>query len=504
MPISVLLLSVITSFLLFFCASETFAQYFSNSKWIWSNDIAPTHIAPPGPRAFRRYFYPKPEKTLLPCKIRIAAHDTYDLFVNGVHIGSGQRTLGSNSYSAVLRPGRNVFAIKATNGLSVPKPAGLLMDIQIPYTDGFTEGIFSDPTWRVSNSIPAGFENLAFDHSRWTPATVVTNYGSGPWDAQLSSSSGAILGGGVPKLSANPPSGNLPPTPEPAPIPKQEPKSQQPPSSAPIQVTPLPTPQPLPISNPDTKPVPKPVEKSETESNPKPVPLQTPAPKPETAKKPEPKPEQQKPVPTQKAAPKPEPTKKPEPKPEPKPVPAAPCPAKSSKALSITESPWIWTNEIKGGNAPIGARAFRKIITLPHGRAATAARVLLGVDDHFSFYVQGKLVGTGAVWSAIHNYAIDIRPAAKSEVVIAVNAANAEGGPAGLIAAIELKLEGCTGSVISITSDGTWKYSTNVPSGFEKPNFDDSKWASAKIEGKYGMAPWGRLAVPTAASRATV
>ncbi|PPQ98275.1 hypothetical protein CVT26_013519 [Gymnopilus dilepis] len=351
---------------LLFIVSKVFGHSpFDESKWIWANDLTQDGKAPPGSHSFRRTFDNSGVRSPVPCIILITCDDIYHLFLNGEHLGSGNQALQAQAYHASLQPGKNVFAVNATNLLHAPNPAGLLVDVQIPYDGNEIGRIVSDSIWRAHNEVRDGFEGLDYDDSFWPHAAVVSDYGSEPW-------------------------GN-------------------------IQVAPLDV--------------------------------------------------------------------------------ACGCPPKSNAALSLTNANWIWTNEIRGGNAPVGARAFRRELSLPRGLKATGVKILIGVDDHFTLYVQGHRVGSGEVWSAAHTFDVTLgKPT--SEVVIAVDAANAEGGPAGLVADIQLVIDGCEGSPVPVASDGSWKYSVTVPKSFESIDYDDSGWSLATVEGRYGMSPWAQLSMP--------
>jgi len=80
-----------------------------------------------------------------------------------------------------MSPTCNVFAVKATNDLTVPNPAGVLASIEITYSDGSIDHVVTDAKWRFSTSVPSGFEQVGFDDSRWLPAVVEGNYGVAPW-----------------------------------------------------------------------------------------------------------------------------------------------------------------------------------------------------------------------------------------------------------------------------------------------------------------------------------
>ena len=73
--------------------------------------------------------------------------------------------------------------MEATNEFDVPNSAGVLAAIEIIYTDGSTETIVSDSSWKAlgSTTIPAGFEGFNFDDSSWSAATVEAPFGNSPW-----------------------------------------------------------------------------------------------------------------------------------------------------------------------------------------------------------------------------------------------------------------------------------------------------------------------------------
>ncbi|KAG6818957.1 hypothetical protein H0H93_016875, partial [Arthromyces matolae] len=159
---------------------------------------------------------------------------------------------------------------------------------------------------------------------------------------------------------------------------------------------------------------------------------------------------------------------------------------------SLQNAQWIWTNELKGpgSSVPIGSRAFRRTVTLPNGRLAIQAKVLIATDNAFTLYINGLLVGSGESFTVANRYVVNFPPT--SRVVIAVYATNVPpGGPAGVFAAFDLVSCDCSYDDYFVT-DGQWKYSLGTPSGFINPDYDDSAWAWAVTEGGYGASPWGR------------
>lgn len=173
---------------------------------------------------------------------------------------------------------------------------------------------------------------------------------------------------------------------------------------------------------------------------------------------------------------------------------AVTLPLPTVPTFTFADALWIWTDEAESGTAPVGSRAFRGDLTFPAPTSSVA--ITIGADDEYTLYVQGNLIGSGTNFQFGQLYIVNIQPPT-SQISIAVNATNT-GGAAGVIAAINaFKVEdgGC-GAVMSASTDGTWVYSTSFPTDWQVPNFGDSKWPKAFVEGQYGVGPWGTIAVP--------
>ncbi|KAF8182035.1 lectin [Pholiota molesta] len=173
-------------------------------------------------------------------------------------------------------------------------------------------------------------------------------------------------------------------------------------------------------------------------------------------------------------------------------------PATSDPGPNLLAANWIWTNEVSAGVAPIGTRAFRKTVTLPAGQVADTITIDIAVDNAYTLYINGLVVGSGGDWTTAQRFQVNFVPS--NTVTIAVVGDNV-GGPAGLLAAgvITGCVCGC-GSDTTFITDSSWKFSTTVPAGFIAPGFDDSAWPAAIVEGANGVGPWGPIATPTSNS----
>ena len=172
----------------------------------------------------------------------------------------------------------------------------------------------------------------------------------------------------------------------------------------------------------------------------------------------------------------------------------------SASTLSLANSYWIWNNQVPPGSptsaAPIGNFAFRKTYKLPGGMLADSGTIIVDVDDAFTLYINGEMIGSSDSYTQAQRWNFS-PPGSTDTFVLAVNATN-NGGPAGFIAAIAFNVIACSGALFKVTDgtpDGTWKFNLEVPDGFEQSGYDDSDWGSTIVEGPYGVAPWGSVPI---------
>ncbi len=107
--------------------------------------------------------------------------DTYSITVNGAEIGSGNGWVNPAVYTAGLQPeNKNVFAIAGTN--TVGDAASLIATILVDYSDGATETIVTDNTWKtLQTAPPSGRTSASFNDSAWLNATLIQAGTSTPW-----------------------------------------------------------------------------------------------------------------------------------------------------------------------------------------------------------------------------------------------------------------------------------------------------------------------------------
>ncbi|KAJ6545216.1 hypothetical protein B0H19DRAFT_1266682 [Mycena capillaripes] len=158
---------------------------FNSSTWIWTNDSVPVTgggATTPGARAFRRDFTPPAGKTPNFTDILVTGDESFTFYVNGEQLGTGANCQLAYAFRTPLPgSGPNVFAVTATSGSKNPNHAGVLVAIQLTYSDGTTDNIASYATWRAFTSVPDGYQNLTFDDSSWPAAVGEGSYHASAW-----------------------------------------------------------------------------------------------------------------------------------------------------------------------------------------------------------------------------------------------------------------------------------------------------------------------------------
>ncbi|SJL17648.1 uncharacterized protein ARMOST_21205 [Armillaria ostoyae] len=155
---------------------------FSGSTWIWTGEQngAANDDAPVGVRPFRKAIPSSSTKCPVCATIIISSDDLYSIVVNGNQIGAGNGYRNSAVYTAGLEPeGYNVFAIAVNN---TGGAAGLIATILVDYSDGTTQTIVTDTTWKtIKATPPGGWTGPSFDDSAWISASSEGPTANTPW-----------------------------------------------------------------------------------------------------------------------------------------------------------------------------------------------------------------------------------------------------------------------------------------------------------------------------------
>jgi VCBS repeat-containing protein len=147
--------------------AETFALRVTNKpKWIYGPDLNKTNV-------WVRYVTPATLTGL--GSIVMKADDLFELYVNGVQVGSGNRWEDTYTVLADFN-GNDVVAIKITN---MGGPGSMIGRITI---GGVVIG--TSAFWKITETAPTGTSwrtDPSFNDSAWSYATEYGDYGVGPW-----------------------------------------------------------------------------------------------------------------------------------------------------------------------------------------------------------------------------------------------------------------------------------------------------------------------------------
>ncbi len=154
------------------------------------------------------------------------------------------------------------------------------------------------------------------------------------------------------------------------------------------------------------------------------------------------------------------------------------------------EANWIWSSAHEKDKVPAETCFFRKVFEM--GKPEDG-QIEISCDDSYELFINGRPVATGNNWKSI-----DVQNVTKFLVlgrnVVAVKAQSSDKGNAGLAVRLMVKEAGNTHIVHA--SDATWKCTLKEFTHWEKSQFNDAQWVTAKIWGELGMTlPWGDEAV---------
>jgi Protein of unknown function (DUF1549)/Protein of unknown function (DUF1553)/Planctomycete cytochrome C len=159
---------------------------------------------------------------------------------------------------------------------------------------------------------------------------------------------------------------------------------------------------------------------------------------------------------------------------------------------------WIWKDEGAASKASAGTVYFRKSLNLE--TVPAEAVLVVSCDNNFKLFVNGTEAGSGK--DHTQPRVMDIRGHLKVGAnLIAVVARNEPGAPnqptadqanpAGLWVYGHLRVSsGARAGLVKFGSDKSWVWSEKEESGWENPDFDQSRWQAAAELGSANIAPW--------------
>ncbi len=154
--------------------------------------------------------------------------------------------------------------------------------------------------------------------------------------------------------------------------------------------------------------------------------------------------------------------------------------------LTVQAAPqWIWSSKTAGNNDTVWVRTTVDITDVK------GVRVQVSCDNSCEVWINGEFAGRSSEWSepAKVNAGKFLKP---GKNIIAIKGANS-GGIAGLVGRVDTG--GKNAKVLS-ESGPAWKLvAANPGAGWEKADYDDSKWPNAVATAKLGDEPWGNVFV---------
>ncbi len=138
-------------------------------NWIWS----PEHAAGQVPRLacyFRRVIRMERPRS---GQLAVAADDSFELFINGQHVGDGTSDQGIYTFDVgrFLRDGANVIAIRVSNRKG--GTAGLATRLVVQRRNQQRTVFASDGSWRTSLSVLPLWNRASYSDRRWSAAKPI-------------------------------------------------------------------------------------------------------------------------------------------------------------------------------------------------------------------------------------------------------------------------------------------------------------------------------------------
>ncbi len=152
------------------------------AQWIWSPAYE-KELAPAGTCYFRKTF------NLAAAEhgtVQIGCDDSYDLYVNGRHVGAGQnwKVLDVYDITKYLVPGLNTVAVKAVN--SEQGSAGLVARVVVKQQGGTHVDYSTDATWKTALKEFPQWQKSRCDDTQWLAARSFGALGATlPWGNEV-------------------------------------------------------------------------------------------------------------------------------------------------------------------------------------------------------------------------------------------------------------------------------------------------------------------------------
>ncbi|KAJ8487286.1 hypothetical protein ONZ45_g14389 [Pleurotus djamor] len=141
----------------------------------------------------------------------------------------------------------------------------------------------------------------------------------------------------------------------------------------------------------------------------------------------------------------------------------------------------------------LGSRAFRKTVSDCTKRAVCATAVI-NADDAYTFFVNGKVVGSGRGLAAADAWSIpNLEPTYN---VFAINGTNNLPVRGAVVGTILITYS--DGTTLTIVTDASWLVLRDASEGFQEMIVDESGFTAATELAKFGAPTWHIPTIPAA------
>ncbi len=156
----------------------------SHAKWIWLTGDAKQEF-PTGKIRLRRAFEIPSGRTVAQAKLFAGVNDAATMAINGTEVLRFRinEAIDAVDVTRQVNPGKNIISALAENGAGA---AGLIVRLEVQFTEGPPLVVFTDADWRCVRDESAGnkpqddWQRAGFSDRKWAPVRVVSAYGQGP------------------------------------------------------------------------------------------------------------------------------------------------------------------------------------------------------------------------------------------------------------------------------------------------------------------------------------
>ena len=137
----------------------------------------------PGLRYYRRTFELSDKQTLAKAEVSLAGDNSFECWVNGESVLSGHSfsSASQKDIASLLRPGKNLIAVRVNNAGETPNPAGVVGRLIVTFENGPPLTLATDNKWKVNSQEVAQWQQAVFNDAAWKTATVLGPVGMAPW-----------------------------------------------------------------------------------------------------------------------------------------------------------------------------------------------------------------------------------------------------------------------------------------------------------------------------------